>query len=133
MPAPISSHNSEEALMHISDMPSWSQLAFEGYETLNRVQSKIYNIAFNSNENILVCAPTGAGKTNIAMITVLRELGLNMKYTIIQKDKFKIVYVAPMKALAAEMTDTFSRRLSSIGTHLHNYVLLININKWSYL
>lgn len=30
-------------------------------------------------------------------------------------DQFKIVYVAPMKALAAEMTASFSSRLSPLG------------------
>jgi hypothetical protein len=44
-----------------------------------------------------VCAPTGAGKTNIAMITVLHEIGQHLKYGVLQKDEFKIVYVAPMK------------------------------------
>ncbi len=67
--------------------------------TLNRIQSKIYHTAFNSNENLLVCAPTGAGKTNIAMVAVLRELASNMRAGVIQKADFKIVYVAPMKAL----------------------------------
>lgn len=37
-----------------------------------------------------MCAPTGAGKTNIAMITVLREIGANMHYGIIQKAEFKV-------------------------------------------
>jgi hypothetical protein len=53
---------------------------------------------------MLVCAPTGAGKTNIAMITVLREVGANRDPSgWIDKGGFKIVYVAPMKALAAEV------------------------------
>lgn len=58
-----------------------------------------------SNENILVCAPTGAGKTNIAMIAVLREVGAHRDAASgrIDKGAFKIVYVAPMKALAAEV------------------------------
>jgi hypothetical protein len=43
-----------------------------------------------SNENLLVCAPTGAGKTNIAMIAVLREIGANMVHGIIQKGDFKV-------------------------------------------
>ena len=72
-------------------------------------------MAFGSNENLLVCAPTGAGKTNIAMLSVLREVGSHIHYGIIQKDQFKIVYVAPMKALAAEVTVNFSKRLSALG------------------
>jgi activating signal cointegrator complex subunit 3 len=43
-----------------------------------------------SNENLLVCAPTGAGKTNIAMITVLREVAANMAHGVIQRDAFKV-------------------------------------------
>jgi ABC-type taurine transport system ATPase subunit len=43
-----------------------------------------------SNENLLVCAPTGAGKTNIAMITVLREVAANMAHGVIQRAAFKV-------------------------------------------
>lgn len=55
---------------------------------------------------MLISAPTGAGKTNIAMLAVLRELEkrvdpVTMK--LIDPD-FKIIYVAPMKALASEVT-----------------------------
>lgn len=53
--------------------------------TLNRIQSRIYPTAFSSNENVLVSAPTGAGKTNIAMIAVLREVGNNMTGCMIDK------------------------------------------------
>ena len=63
-----------------------------------------------------MCAPTGAGKTNIAMLTILHEIGLhideNGEYL---PEDFKIVYVAPMKALAAEVTDAFSRRLAPLN------------------
>jgi hypothetical protein len=54
-----------------------------------------------------VCAPTGAGKTNIAMVAVLRELGQNMRHGVVQKADFKIVYVAPMKV---GLLSTMSRR-----------------------
>ena len=41
----------------------------------------------------------GAGKTNIAMLSVLREVAANMDSHsgVIHKAAFKIVYVAPMK------------------------------------
>ena len=34
--------------------------------------------------------PSGAGKTNIAMIAVLREIGLNMRHGVIQRADFKV-------------------------------------------
>ena len=35
------------------------------------------------------------------------------------RDEFKVVYVAPMKALAAEVTAAFSKRLQPLGEHWH--------------
>lgn len=104
-----------EKLIEISSLDGFAQTAFEGYKTLNRIQSQIFPTAYHSNENILVCAPTGAGKTNIAMITVLREIEQHIKNGILHKNEFKIVYVAPMKALAAEVSSAFSRRLSPLN------------------
>ena len=50
------------------------------------------------------------------MLTILHEIGLhideNGEYL---PEDFKIVYVAPMKALAAEVTDAFSRRLAPLN------------------
>ena len=34
---------------------------------------------------------------------------------VLKKDEFKIIYVAPMKALAAEMVRNFSNRLDCLG------------------
>lgn len=80
--------------------------------------------AYTSNQNMLVCAPTGAGKTNIAMITVLHEVSQHMDSCgSIRKDEFKIVYVAPMKALAAEVTRTFASRLEALGLQVLDALL----------
>jgi len=64
-----------ERLVTIGEMPEWAQPCFQGMKTLNPVQSKVYPTAFSSDENMLVCAPTGAGKTNVALLTVMHELG----------------------------------------------------------
>lgn len=104
-----------EKLMEIKELDDFAQAAFQGYKTLNRIQSRIFQTVFYTNENILVCAPTGAGKTNIAMISILHEIGQHFKDGYLHKDEFKIVYVAPMKALAAEVTSTFSHRLSPLN------------------
>ena len=57
--------------LQIGALPEWAQLAFAGYKALNRIQSRIYSCAFTSNENMLVCAPTGEACEGLAC-TVLR-------------------------------------------------------------
>jgi hypothetical protein len=52
---------------------------------LNRIQSEVFEAAYHSNNNLLICAPTGAGKTNIALMTVLREVGQNMSHGVLKK------------------------------------------------
>ena len=66
--------------------------AFPNTEKLNRIQSMVFDIAYHTNENMLVCAPTGAGKTNVAMLTVVREIRNNIKDDIIQENKFKVKF-----------------------------------------
>ena len=42
--------------------------------SLNRIQSVVYETAYRTNENMLVCAPTGAGKTNVAMLCIVQTI-----------------------------------------------------------
>ncbi|XP_058788470.1 DExH-box ATP-dependent RNA helicase DExH14 isoform X2 [Vicia villosa] len=114
-PKPTAPMKPGERLIEISELDDFAQAAFRGYKSLNRIQSRIFQTVYGTNENILVCAPTGAGKTNIAMISILHEIGQHFKDGYLHKDEFKIVYVAPMKALAAEVTSTFSQRLSPLN------------------
>ena len=79
-----------EEPIRISNLDEITRLAFKGVKTLNRIQSIVFDAAYNTSENLLISAPTGAGKTNIAMLTVLREIRRNMEGGVIQKDKFKV-------------------------------------------
>ncbi|EOY22054.1 hypothetical protein QUC31_007545 [Theobroma cacao] len=114
-PTPTAQMKPGEKLIEIKELDDFAQAAFRGYKSLNRIQSRIFQTVYCTNENILVCAPTGAGKTNIAMISILHEIGQHFKDGYLHKDEFKIVYVAPMKALAAEVTSAFSHRLSPLN------------------
>ena len=96
--------------------------AFSGTTSLNPMQSAVFEAAFHKRENLLVCAPTGAGKTNVAMLTVtahFRDVGLvgsrageNVMH-ILEAGK-KVVYIAPMKALAQEVVGKFSSKLKAL-------------------
>ncbi|KAI3463912.1 hypothetical protein Pfo_020575 [Paulownia fortunei] len=114
-PTPTAPMKPGERLIEIKELDDIAQAAFHGYKSLNRIQSRIFQTTYYTNENILVCAPTGAGKTNIAMVSILHEIGQHFRDGYLHKDEFKIVYVAPMKALAAEVTSTFSHRLSPLN------------------
>lgn len=92
------------------------QPVFVGIKRLNPIQSRVCGHTLNSNKNMLVCAPTSAGKTNIALLSILRVMSQYMnKNGTIDTSKFKVVYIAPMKALVAEITGNLSHRLQSLG------------------
>ncbi|QDZ24777.1 Sec63 domain-containing protein [Chloropicon primus] len=129
VPAQKNDPGANEPRVQISELEKWAQLAFKGYKELNRIQSKIFHTAYFSNENLLVCAPTGAGKTNIAMISVLHEVKKHMTGGMLDDSDFKIVYIAPMKALAAEVTATFSKRLEPLGINVKECTGDIQLSK----
>lgn len=113
-----------ERLVEIKSLPSWAQPAFTGFSTLNRIQSRLSKVALEDDQNILLCAPTGAGKTNVALLTMMHEIGKHLKGTSagnsevsvpVELDEFKIVYIAPMKALVQEMVRNFTARLHPYG------------------
>lgn len=106
--------------LSISQTDPFVQLAFQGFDSLNLIQSTVFETAYHDgNQNMLICAPTGAGKTNIAALTILNVLQsfsvVSNDPATIKKEQFKIVYIAPMKALCAEMASSFEKRLAPFG------------------
>jgi len=105
-----------EKLVEVSELPAWAQEAFPGIKTLNRIQSKMVQAAFYGTENLLLCAPTGAGKTNVALLCMLNQLSQHMREDgSFDLNAFKIVYVAPMKALVQENVLSFGKKLAPYG------------------
>ena len=138
VPAARSVAPPDEKLIPIADLPNWTHDAFKGMKMLNRVQSKMAEVALKTSENVLLCAPTGAGKTNVAMLSILNVLAQYRNENADDNDAmeeddeegggkaskhegnfdlsaFKIIYVAPMKALVQEVVKNFSKRLGPYG------------------
>lgn len=115
---------SDKQLVKIADLDFLCKGTFKNYKTLNKMQSLVYPVAYNTNENMLVCAPTGAGKTDVALLTILHTINQFVTETAsddgsitvdIDYNEFKIVYVAPLKALAAEIVEKYSKKLKWLG------------------
>lgn len=62
VPAPKPAPLKDGELVPVTSMPEWAREAFRGNPNLNRVQSRLYPVAFGTDEPLLLCAPTGAGK-----------------------------------------------------------------------
>ncbi|WVO18470.1 hypothetical protein L204_106187 [Cryptococcus depauperatus] len=109
-----------ERPVKIGELSPLAKGCFPNYVQLNRMQSIIQPTAMSTNENMLICAPTGAGKTDVAIMAIIRVFSQHLvegssPYTSnfnIDRSAFKIIYVAPMKALAAEIVSKFSKRLA---------------------
>jgi len=117
VPAPKKRNDPGDRDIPVTEMPEWSRVPFSSATKLNKIQSKCFPQAFNDDGNMLICAPTGSGKTNVGMLTILREIGKNRNPETgeINLDAFKIVYIAPLKALVQEQVGNFGGRLKEYG------------------
>lgn len=73
------------------------------FDFFNPIQSQIFHKIYHTDENCLLGAPTGSGKTcaaELAMWAAFRE-----------RPKGKVVYIAPMKALVKERMADWGKRL----------------------
>ena len=101
IPPPVRDVSKLHPRLRIEDiLDSDSAIAFGGMDSLNPMQSTVFDTAFHRRENMLVCAPTGAGKTNVAMLTLtahFRDVGLIGYEEDLLDAGDKVVYIAPMK------------------------------------
>ena len=129
----------EKDLVDIQDLDGLCKRTFQGYRSLNRMQSLVYPIAYKTSENMLICAPTGAGKTDAAVLAILNAISHNVTPSpmehpdesdfIIRSENFKIIYVAPMKALAAEITEKLGKRLAWLGIQVKEFTGDMHLTK----
>ena len=82
-------------IVSLNELPDRLRSVFV-HPLFNAIQSKCFASVYKSNDNLVVSAPTGGGKTAILELAICRLLSSN------QDDQFKIVYMAPTKSLCSE-------------------------------
>ncbi|KAJ4423158.1 ATP-dependent DNA helicase MER3 [Gnomoniopsis sp. IMI 355080] len=79
------------------------------YSMFNAVQSKCFNSIYMTDDNMIVSAPTGSGKT------VLLELAICKLASLKCNENAKIVYIAPTKALCREKAEQWRKKFAMMA------------------
>ena len=120
-------------------LPKWAHKCFD-FKFFNEIQSTVFDKSFNSDENILITAPTGAGKTNIALVTILREISRELKLKNMSeispdfdfanvKWDLKILFLVPLKALANEFLNKFKYQLGHFNLVINEFSGDVDLTK----
>ncbi|BGP46261.1 ATP-dependent DNA helicase MER3 [Rhodotorula kratochvilovae] len=90
-------------LRPVSELPDMFRSLWR-FGVFNAVQSVCFDTVYHSDENIVISAPTGAGKT------VLFELAILRLFTNAPSNKAKVLCMAPTKSLCSERTLDWKRK-----------------------
>ncbi|XP_019646641.1 PREDICTED: LOW QUALITY PROTEIN: probable ATP-dependent DNA helicase HFM1 [Branchiostoma belcheri] len=99
-------------LRSVQEIPEQFRSVFKEFPYFNIVQSKVLDDVLYTDKPLVVCAPTGSGKTvifELAIIRLLVRLGNTPVYNA------KIVYMAPMKALCSERYLDWKEKFGPLG------------------
>ncbi|KAJ6502143.1 Sec63 Brl domain-containing protein [Mycena sanguinolenta] len=97
-------------LRPVSELPDMYRGIFK-FGVFNAVQSSCLDTVSKSDENMVISAPTGSGKTCLFELTIIRMLGRAKE----SGESVKCVYMAPTKALCSERQRDWSSKFEPLG------------------
>ncbi|KAK0898882.1 ATP-dependent DNA helicase MER3 [Friedmanniomyces endolithicus] len=95
------------SLVSTHELPDRFRSIFS-FPLFNAVQSKCFETIYKSNDNLVLSAPTGSGKTAVLELAICRLIS---GFT---SGSYKIVYQAPTKSLCSERQRDWQRKLGPL-------------------
>ncbi|GAX85570.1 hypothetical protein CEUSTIGMA_g12985.t1 [Chlamydomonas eustigma] len=109
-----SDDDAEGCLRAVRNLPNCFQKLYKSFRYFNMVQSECYSCAYLSDENMVISAPTGSGKTGVMELSLLRLLSKQLDEggtcLVGKRGAVKAVYIAPLRALCQEKLQDWSSR-----------------------
>ncbi|KAE8379979.1 Sec63 Brl domain-containing protein [Aspergillus bertholletiae] len=96
------------ALVSVHELPDKYRSLFH-FPVFNAIQSKCFQPVYKRDDNVVLAAPTGSGKTVVMELAICRLLN-NLK-----DERFKVIYQAPTKSLCSERFRDWNRKFHSLG------------------
>ena len=109
-------HTRKQVAVNQVFQPPVSNIWKNKFTKFNHVQSEMVNSLANTDDNVIVSAPTGAGKTALFEMAMARLFASNVRHggEGVGSKSRKVVYIAPNKALCEERQADWSKRLLEI-------------------
>ena len=99
-------------LVRIDRLPDQTAKVFDfASPFFNAIQSQCFRTVWSSDDNFVLSAPTGSGKTAILELAICRMINLDLY----AKTRPKVVYQAPTKALCSERQRDWARKFTGFG------------------
>ncbi|GAB1519636.1 ATP-dependent DNA helicase MER3 [Rhizoctonia solani] len=99
-------------LTALDNTADWCRDIFK-FGVFNAMHSEAYHWqAVNTESNMVISAPTGAGKTVLFELSIIRLLQSQSNVT---QTTYKCVYMAPTKAICSERSRDWSAKFSHLG------------------
>ena len=100
-------------LARVCDHVSLRLSAVFEHPTFNAVQSGVLSCVLESDNNVVVSAPTGSGKTGVLEMAMVRALDSSDRSS--TSSSMKVIYLAPTKALCHERFTDWEKRFRPLG------------------
>jgi DEAD/DEAH box helicase len=107
-----------EELVHVADAYPPDLQRLWPFETFNAVQSAVLEVAAGSDENLVLSAPTGCGKTAVFEMCIARLLQEAAAQGTPRLGNQRVIYIAPLKALCQQTLDLWTAKFGPLGLRL---------------
>ncbi|WVF71202.1 hypothetical protein IAT40_006002 [Kwoniella sp. CBS 6097] len=97
--------------------------SFFSFTAFNKVQSQVFEDVYEGDDNLVISAPTGSGKTTIFELAFLRTLLMYES----NDHKRLCIYIAPTKALCSEKVKDWKDRMQNLQDTNGNSISCVEI------